>query len=519
MTAAMALSPQERSYIKGQLYFDHIAEYLETRETHSLSHSELERALEKKGRELMRIMLQEHVDSRGPGLCEEPVCGSDEIERTRVRSHQRDLETLFGKITATRTGYGQQGTHSLHPFDAALNLPVERYSFELRRRIAEEAAKNSFDETQETIKKTTGGHVPKRQIEELVQRAAQDFDQFYESNKDNASLQEESGPVLVISVDGKGVVMHEKDLREPTRKAAEKRRKKMGKRLSQGEKKNAKRMSTVAAVYLTQPLERSPEDLVAEASGTLEKVKRPRPEQKRVWASLEKTPEEVIEEVFAEAIHRDPMHKKHWVALVDGDPKQINIINCLAKQKGIAITLIVDIIHVIEYLWEAGRAFHPESGKELEAWVNHRLSGVLEGKAGLMAGGMRRSATIKELTPKERQPIEKCATYLHNKSPYLRYDYYLSEGLPIATGVIEGACRHLVKDRMEITGAKWRLKSAEAVLRLRALRISHNFEEYWEFHEACEHKRNHQDLYSGGVVPATISTRPPLKRNHLTVIK
>lgn len=197
-------------------------------------------------------------------------------------------------------------------------LRLKRYSFELRRRIAEEAAKNSFDETQETIKKTTGGHVPKRQIEELVQRAAQDFDQFYESNKDNASLQEESGPVLVISVDGKGVVMHEKDLREPTRKAAEKRRKKMGKRLSQGEKKNAKRMSTVAAVYLTQPLERSPEDLVAEASGTLEKVKRPRPEQKRVWASLEKTPEEVIEEVFAEAIHRDPMHKKHWVALVDG---------------------------------------------------------------------------------------------------------------------------------------------------------------------------------------------------------
>jgi len=120
----------------------------------------------------------------------------------------------------------------------------------------------------------------------------------------------------------------------------------------------------------------------------------------------------------------------------------------------------------------------------------------------------------KQFSSPQLQPIEKCATYLRNKSPYLRYDQYLSAGGPIATGVIEGACRHLVKDRMEITGAKWRLKSAEAVLRLRALRISHNFEEYWEFHEACEHKRNHQDLYSGGVVPATISTHPPFKRNH-----
>ncbi|MCP4195799.1 MAG: hypothetical protein GY762_01490, partial [Proteobacteria bacterium] len=183
------------------------------------------------------------------------------------------------------------------------------------------------------------------------------------------------------------------------------------------------------------------------------------------------------------------------------------------------LTLIVDIIHVIEYLWKAGRAFHPKSGPELEKWVRHRLLGVLRGKAGQMAGGMRRSATRRKLSPKTREPVDTCANYLLNKSPYLRYDSYLSRGFPIATGVIEGACRHLVKDRMEITGAKWRLAGAEAVLRLRALRSSQDFDEYWEFHEACEYKRNHQALYAGGLVPPATGSYSSPRTDHLKEIK
>lgn len=385
--------------------------------------------------------------------------------------------------------------------------------------MAEEAAKNSFDETLKTIVKTTGGHVPKRQIEELAKRAAKDFDAFYKMRQCNPAGDQATGPVLVITADGKGVVLHEKDLKEQTRKAAAKRKQKMGKRLSKGEKKNAKRMATVAAVYTTDTFVRAAEDLVAEDGCTIDKAKRPRPEQKRVWASIEKSPEQVITEAFAEACHRDPNHEKHWVALVDGNNTQIRILRRIAREKGINLTIIVDIIHVIEYLWDAGRAFHPESGTELENWVRHRLLGVLRGKAGLMAGGMRRSATRKQLTSEARKPVDTCATYLLNKSPYLHYDRYLSQGFPIATGVIEGACRHLVKDRMEVTGAKWRLEGAEAVLRLRALRSSNDFDEYWDFHESCEYKRNHQDLYASGVVPATSSSYPSTKHGHLKVFK
>lgn len=131
---------------------------------------------------------------------------------------------------------------------------------------------------------------------------------------------------------------------------------------------------------------------------------------------------------------------------------------------------------------------------------------------------MRRSATRKKLTKKQREPVEKCATYLKNKAPFLKYNQYLEKGLPIATGVIEGACRHLVKDRMEITGAKWRLASAEAVLKLRALRSSNDFDEYWKFHEQCEHKRNHQSKFADGEVPEIKLPNTLSKSSHLKII-
>jgi hypothetical protein len=120
------------------------------------------------------------------------------------------------------------------------------------------------------------------------------------------------------------------------------------------------------------------------------------------------------------------------------------------------------------------------------------------------------------------QTTKACGYLCHlpaQQGPYLQYDQYLSRGYPIATGVIEGACRHLVKDRMEITGAKWRLSGAEAVLRLRALRASNDFEEYWNFHEALEYRRNHQVLYADGVVPPTTNKKPSSRRNYLKVIK
>jgi hypothetical protein len=510
---------QKRAYEMARQDFEKIIEHLCSEDVSSMTHSELERELDKQGRELMRKLLQEHLDLRGLCRCRQVVRGVDGVERSQVRTHDRNLETVFGTVSVERAGYGQKGVNSLHPLDAELNLPNEKYSLELRRRVAEQAAKNSFDETKRFISEYTGGKIHKRQLEELVHRAAQDFDDFYETRHDTALTDQKAGSLLVASVDGKGIVMRTEDLREQTRKAAKARTHKMDKRLSKGEKKNAKRMATVATVYTVAPFVRTPEDVMAEADCRLSRKPRPKAEQKRVWASIEKEPDQVISQALEEAFYRDPLGEKNWVVLVDGNKPQIRHFKRIAKEKGLDLTIIIDIVHVIEYLWKAGRAFHPKSGPELQDWVRHRILEVLRGKAGLVAGGMRRSATRRKMSEKDREPVDTCARYLHTYSPYLRYHDYLAQGLPIATGVIEGACRHLVKDRMDVTGARWSLLGAEAVLRLRALRSSNDFGQYWDFHETREYERNHQALYAGGVVPPTIAPFSTAIHPRLKVIK
>jgi Uncharacterised protein family (UPF0236) len=517
MQACAALVPS--AFGEAEAQFGGLVAYLESEETRAMTHSELERELEEKGRELMRMLLQAHLETRSPGAASEPVIDAEGQERKTQRLHERGLATVFGPVEVRRQGYGAEGAESLHPLDGELNLPRELYSHGLRRRAAEEVAKGSYDEAVATLARITGNTVHKRQVEELVVRAAQDFDAFYEQR--SAQPETESESLLVLSFDGKGVVMRHEDLRPATRKAAQERQHKLSKRLSKGEKRNAKRMAAVAAVYTVAPFERTPEQV----AGTLapihdvEPQKRPRPVAKRVWASLEKEPEQVVEQAFEEANRRDPGRKKRWVALVDGNCHQLQLVENLKQRPGVELTIVLDLIHVVEYLWKAASVFCPEATREREDWVGARLLKILQGHARHVAAGIRRSATLRGLGPVERKAADTAADYLLNHTAYLRYHEYLAAGLPIATGVIEGACRHLVKDRMELTGARWSLAGAEAVLRLRALRSSADFDDYWRFHEAQEYQRNHAALYAAGKVPSTRQPQAPSTKRKLRLVK
>ena len=464
-----------------------ITEFLRSEEARQVKHSELERQLEGMGRELLRKLLQAHLDMRQPGKAVEPVRDAAGTTLTPTPVHARSLESLFGEVEVARSGYGAAGTPSLHPLDGALHLPPEKYSLEVRRRVAMEAAKSSFDEGVKTLEVYTGAHVPKRQFEELVIRAAQDFEAFYAERQAGARADPQAGSILVLTVDGKGVVMRPEDLREPRQRAAAARAKTFTARLGSGRRLHAKRMAAVAAIYTVEPYVRTPEEILTDSPTQRETGSaRPRPEHKRVWASLAQSPEAVIREMFDEAARRDRKGQQRWVALVDGNLPQIAHLQQMAEERNIPLIIVVDFIHVAQYVWKAAGAFFPNQEIEPDRWTRGRLLEILRGKASLVAAGMRRSATLREMAAAERKPVDDCADYLLNYSPYLQYDKALAEGVPIATGVMEGACRHLVKDRMNLTGARWSLTGAEAVLRLRALRSSNDFDAYWEFHEQQE---------------------------------
>jgi hypothetical protein len=503
--------------------FEQLVAQLRAPQAQSMTHSALENLIEREGREVLRRLLQAHLDERSPGRVTPPVRDAHGQPHPHQRTHTRQLESIFGTLQVTRTGYGGRALGSLHPLDAQLNLPAERYSHSVRRRAAELAAVQSFDQVVEALAAVTGAQVPKRQVEQLVTRAAQDFEAFYLARRPQRPAEVRArSEILVITSDGKGVPMCRADLRAATRQAAATREPRLRRRRSKGEKSGTKRLATVAAVYTVAPFVRTPEQIVRELHPAAEAppVARPRPEGKRAWASLEQPPEGVLWQAFEEAARRDPKRQKRWCALVDGNRFQLDLLRLAAPDYGVELVIVLDLIHVTEYLWQAAWALHREGDPAAESWVSERLLEILRGRSSNVAAGLRRSATLRGLSEKARRPLDKCADYLLKYRDYLRYDQYLAAGLPIATGVIEGACRHLVKDRMEVTGARWRLRSAEAVLRLRSLRASGDFEEYWQFHLAREYEREHVARYADGQVPVPeTSAHHQGKGTHLRVVK
>jgi hypothetical protein len=345
----------------------------------------------------------------------------------------------------------------------------------------------------------TAGKVPPRQVQELVLRAAVDFDGFY-SGRAAVSPEDTIDP-LILSLDGKGIVMRTEHLLEATRKKAEASQPKLDHRVSSGEKKNRKRMATVAAVYSIEPFVRTAEEVMRELRPAQDETppRRPRARNKRVFASVQKSAKAVTRDLFDEAERRDPEHKRPWICLVDGDKHQITRVRKEAQRRGVEVVLVLDLIHALEYLWKAAWCFFEKGDRAAEKWVTERAIRILEGRSSDVAAGIRRSATKRGLKANNRKGADTCADYLLKKKKLLRYDLYLAAGSPIATGVIEGACRHLINDRFDITGARWSVPGAEAVLRLRSLRSSGDFEEYWEFHLRREWERNHRSLYTKGL--------------------
>jgi hypothetical protein len=290
-------------------------------------------------------------------------------------------------------------------------------------------------------------------------------------------------------------------LRPATAKAAKRASPKLKTRLSRGEKANRKRIAEVGAVYEIAPATRTPEDVLA---STAHKTQ-PAPKATRKWlcASVVQDAAAVVSDIYDEAERRDPEHLRTWIALVDGNNHQIDRITKEAKNRGAKVTILIDVIHVMEYLWSACWCFFNEGDPAAEAWVHDKALAVLEGKAGIVAAAIRRKATRLHLDPDKRANADRAAAYLLNKRSYLDYPTALANGWPIATGVIEGACRHLVKDRMDITGARWGLPGAEAILKLRAIITNGDLNAYWAYHLSRERKRIHASRYPNGLIPTT----------------
>ncbi len=482
-TLAREPQPSPQTASAAALEFAVLEAWLASQSARQLPLHPIESQQQIKGREVQRLLLQAHLHHRGTGdlgVAWRVHNDSGEVLYTHRRLSTRSLKTVFGSVQVVRMGYSGVGAPSIYPLDQALALPARSFSYELQRRLVKAAVQNPFHEAVETLAELTGASVSKRSLEVILRDSAQDFDAFYQER----SPEPTTGSILVASVDGKGIPMVKPVAAQPQV------------RLTKGQKANRKRMATVATVFTRAPWVRTPEQVVESlfrisCPTPVEVSTPPRPENKRVWASLLKDKSAVIQEVAQEMQRRDPKGARTRVALTDGE-RALQIL----VEKTLDVTLILDLMHVLEKLWKAAYVFHAEASLEADLWVLDHTLQILFGRVSQVVKGLRQSVTKRKLVGVKRKTLRAVADYLYRNRARMRYDEYLAHGWPIASGPVEGACKNLIKDRMERSGMRWTEGMAEAIVQLRAIYLSGDFDRYWSFHIDKDQQRLHPGLWS-----------------------
>ena len=430
-------------------------------------------------------LLQLFFLTRAAARPTEPVTAPD---GTRLRYHdQRPISyySVFGKLQFKRHYFTAAEQVGLCPLDVELSLPVRCYSDLLREWMAYDATDAAYRESQTTLGRILGLSLSLQAIENGVADAAQDGAAFYGQPLDPTSRPTE-GPILVVTADGKGVPMV-----QPTDTPG-------SVRLGKGQKRTKKKEAVVTGLYTIAPYVRTPQEVVAVLLQEPERqptATRPVPIGKELHATLEGKAV-AMQDLVQRVAQREGPHLQHRIALTDGaEALQQHMQHHFASH-----SLVLDIIHASEYLWDTANALLGETHPERKAWVRARLEQVLTGQTQAVITLLEAEANDPTCTETQRQVVSRTIGYYQRNLSYMRYDEYLAHGWPIGTGVVEGACGHLVKDRMEQSGMRWTQEGAQAMLDLRAVRLNGHWDTYWQFHRAQQHHRLYGSL---PVTPAT----------------
>jgi len=394
----------------------------------------------------------------------------------------RDYFSCFGKLKVPRTCYRLEGKTGVMPLDEQANLPEHCYSYLLQEWMDLFSIRESFKESEVSLEKLLGLKVSQSCFETVNRNSSESYDEFYKDKQPPSADSE--GEIQVLGFDGKGVPMIKEE-------AA-----KLKARQGKGEKRQKKKEAMVGVSYTINQKERTPSE-VAENLIYPERAREKKKEKDKIraqnirrMASLEHTKKEVMEEMVTDATNRDPGHKRPLVVVMDG---ALHLWDLVKKTlSGVDFVGILDIIHVVEYLWKAGNALYGEQTSKGKQWVYDHLSSILQGRVGWVIGGLKQTLSKQRLKACQRKALEETIRYFENHREWMKYNRYLKAGYPIGTGVVESSCGHTVKDRMERTGCRWSVKGAESTLLLRSVYTSNDWDAYWQSHMAIEKKR----LYS-----------------------
>jgi hypothetical protein len=390
----------------------------------------------------------------------------------------REYVSAFGPTPFARDVYATRETQrqEVVPLDAKLGMPQSDTSYLLQKWSGTQFVKESYKESHMTLAGILGFAPSVNCLEDMAAQASEHAEVYFEQQAPvDAAMEAE---IIVATSDCKGVPMRKVDA--PQRKQKDDMPR--AKRLRPGEKNGQKRMACVGGVYSVAPFRRTVEDVLDEILRKEKQEQRPDPQNKRLRAVLtrevdgqEVNAKHVVFDWLAKELQqRDPHEERMVVAIMDGESK-LRDLQELKLKRAIGI---LDIWHVTEYLYDLAYCFYRDGSDEAVAFVETYLRKLLEGKVNRVIGGIRQMATKRDLSQSKWDKVEDCLSYFAVRSEYMKYDEYLAAGYPIGSGVVEGACRHLVKDRMEQAGMRWRIAGAQAILSLRAVYVNDDWDAF-----------------------------------------
>jgi hypothetical protein len=453
-----------------------------------------------------RWMLQAFLDMAGTGdvgptltIAGDSHSDPDQELPRLDQPRERPYLSIFGAIDIERTCYGHDRVEAA-PLDARLHLPRRQYSYLFQRWLGAFVVDDAHAEAIRKLETILGLGIAVKASEDLNREQASDVEVF----QDNLPVPDAAaeGPLLVVTADCKGVPLVREAVREIEGPGAPAARDRRGRssgchRRGKGEKANKKQMAAVGAVYTIKPFVRTADDVIEEVMRREARERRPAPQHKRVRAELLVGKVALFLWLAQEVIRRNPRGTKPVIFLSDGE-------RALQDRQGEYLPegtiCILDLFHVMERLWKVAWCFFDERTQKREAhqWVEERLRRLLTGRVDSVIRGMRYLATRDRLKGRERTTVRDAADYFERNRDRMKYDEYLAAGYPIGSGVVEGACRHLVKDRMERTGMRWLPSGAQAMLDLRATYLNGEWNDFWKFHVEREDQRLYGKIRRAG---------------------
>ena len=440
--------------------------------------------------------LSAFLDAHGTGDLGPTVALPDGREVQRLEElHARRYVSIFGPFTIKRTVYGSREGQTLDfvPLDDRLQLPRNAFSYLLQDWDQALAVEQPFSQVSQSIERILRFEQSVDSLEGMNRQQAQDVGEFRDLQGSPPAAEE--GQLVVVTADCKGIVIRGQGTKTVC-----------GGERPAGQRANQKRMAAVASVYTVDPYVRTVDEVVAALfrDPDYEPACRPKPCHKRVWASL---PHEgpkprtsiavVFDWVWWEFAQRNPHLTRPTICLCDG--QEALWLACTDAVQDAQRIDILDLLHVTPRLWAAAKLLYGQNSKQVLPFVRQRVTQVLEGKVETVIRTLRRIAKARGLPGAKKQALGRICSYLNKNRHRMHYDEYLRQGYPIASGVIEGACRHLIKDRMERAGMHWTMTGAQAMLDLRSVWIGGHWDDFQQQRVANETERlyPHRDLVAG----------------------